>query len=284
MASRSDGEGRPEGRRMSFFEHLEELRQRLKVVIAAFLVAFIVMLVFSIQPVDVAGTTTYLPVPTVDQTHTIPAQFIVLLSRSLVQGSANLTVLGPGEAIVAQLKVAMFLAAVITSPIATYQFWGFVAPALKPNERRLIMRITLPVVVLFLFGVLASLLIVLPFMFPFLYGFATALGATALLKLDDFLDFVLWFSIAFGLAFELPVVMYGLSYLGIVSPEFWRSNWRYAAVAIFIFGAVVTPDGSGVTMVLVSAPMLVLYAAGYVAVVRHSRSAAIKARVPAKSS
>jgi sec-independent protein translocase protein TatC len=269
---------------MSFFEHLEELRQRLKVVIAAFLVAFIVMLVFSIQPVEIAGTTAYLPLPTADQGRTIPAQFIVLLSRSLVQESANLTVLGPAEAIVAQFKVAMFLAAVITSPISTYEFWRFVAPALKPNERRLIVRVTLPVVVLFLSGVLVSLLVVLPFVFPFLYGFAASLGATALLKLDDFLDFVLWFSIAFGLAFELPVVMYALSYLGIVTPEFWKTNWRYAIIAIFIFGAVVTPDGSGITMVLVSAPMLVLYAAGYVAVVQRSKHLAMKDRVPAKSS
>lgn len=284
MDRQDDEEDRPEGRRMSFFEHLEELRQRLKVVIAAFLVAFIVMLVFSIQPVVVAGTTAYLPVPSVEPGRTIPAQFIVLLNSSLVRGSASPTVFGPGEAIVAQLKVAMFLAAVITSPVSTYEFWRFVAPALKPNERRLIARIVLPVVVLFVSGVLMALLVVLPFMIPFLYGFAKDLGATALLKLDDFFDFVLWFSIAFGVAFELPVVMYGLSYLGVVKPEFWKSNWRYTVIGIFVFGAVVTPDGSGVTMMLVSGPMLVLYVAGYGAVALHSRRATTTARVPAKSS
>jgi sec-independent protein translocase protein TatC len=273
---RADDRDRPDERRMSFFEHLEELRQRLKIVILAFIVSFIVILTFSIQPVAIGTTTIYLPLPTTDQGRTIPAQLIILLNHSLVQGSASLVVLTPGEAVVAQLKVAMFLAAVITSPITTYEFWRFVAPALRPNERRLIFRITAPVVALFLAGVVVSLLVVLPFTFPFLYAFAAAFGASTFLQLDEFLDFVLWFSLAFGLSFELPVVMYGLSYLGIVAPDFWRKNWRYAAIAIFIFGAVITPDGSGVTMMLVSIPMLFLYVAGYVAVVQRTKRLASK--------
>lgn len=274
----------PDDRRMSFFDHLEELRQRLKIVIAAFIVAFIIMLTFAIQPVPIGNTTIYLPIPTAEQGHTIPAQFIVLLNHSLVQGSANIVVLTPAEAVVAQLKVAMFLAALIVSPLTTYEFWRFVSPALKPNERRLIFRITAPVVALFITGVLISLLVVLPFTFPFLYAFAAAFGATSFLQLDEFLDFVLWFSLAFGLAFELPVVMYGLSYLGIVTPDFWKKNWRYAAIAIFIFGAVITPDGSGITMMFVSIPMLFLYVAGYAAVVRRTKRLASKDLSPAKSS
>ena len=79
------------------------------------------------------------------------------------------------------------------------------------------------------------------------------------------------FSLAFGLAFELPVVMYGLSYLGIVTADFWKKNWRIAAIAIFVFGAVITPDGSGVTMMLVAVPMLFLYVGGYVAINRRER-------------
>lgn len=256
---------------MTFFEHLEELRRRLKVVIVAFILAFVFMLTFSIQPVYLSQTPIWMPLPTANQGETIPAQFIVLLNHSLVQGSAILVVLTPWEAVIAQLKVAMFLAAVITSPVTTYEFWRFVAPALKPSERRLIFRISTPVVALFLIGVLVSLLVVLPFTFPFLYAFAFSFGAQPFLRLEEFLDFVLMFSLAFGLSFELPVVMYGLSYLGIVTPDFWKRNWRYATIAIFIFGAVITPDGSGVTMMLVSIPMLFLYLAGYVAVARRNK-------------
>lgn len=276
MERRADDRDRPEERRMSFFEHLEELRQRLKIVIVGFIVAVIVILTFGIQPVTIGDTTLLMPVPTLEPGQTIPAQLIRFLYGSLVQGSAELTVLAGPEAIVVYFKVAMFLAAVLISPLSTYEFWRFVAPALKASERRLITRLTVPVVALFLSGVLVSLLVVLPFTFPFLYSFASSLGATPLLQLDGFLDFVLWFSLAFGLSFELPVVMYGLSYLGIVAPDFWKKNWRYAAIAIFIFGAVITPDGSGITMMLVSIPMLFLYVVGYVAVVRRTKHLASK--------
>lgn len=271
MASALDDEDPPEERRMTFFEHLEELRTRLKRVVIAFLVAFIIMLTFSFQPVDVSGSTIWLPLPTLQQNQTIPTQLIRVLNTSLVQGSAQIIVVNPPEAVVIQLKVAMFLAVLLTSPVITVEFWRFVGPGLKPKERRLIFRLTAPVVILFIGGVLMSLLVVLPFTFPFLYSFALGVGAEPLLRLEDFLDFVVMFSLAFGLAFELPVVMYGLSYLGIVQPDFWKKNWRYAAVAIFIFGAVITPDGSGITMMLVALPMLVLYAAGYAAIVLRSR-------------
>jgi sec-independent protein translocase protein TatC len=98
------------------------------------------------------------------------------------------------------------------------------------------------------------------------------LGANLLLLFaDDFISFVLLFMLAFGLAFELPVLMYGLTALGIISSEFWKKNWRFAAIAIFVFGAIITPDGSGITMFLVALPMLALYVLGYAASVRLER-------------
>ena len=78
-----------------------------------------------------------------------------------------------------------------------------------------------------------------------------------------FISFVIIFLIAYGLVFELPIIMVGLTRLGVVSPEFWAENWRYAFVGMIIFGAVVTPDGSGVTQIIVAAPMMVLYVIGY---------------------
>ncbi len=256
---------------MSFFEHLEELRARLKIVLIAFIIVFVIMLTFSFEPITVSGTTLWVPLPTLQQNETIPTQFINLLNESLVQGSARLVVLTAPEAVVVQLKVGMFLAAIVTAPVSTYEFWRFVAPGLKPKERQLLFRLSAPVVALFVAGVLMSLLVVLPFTFPFLYGFAFPIRAEPFLRLEEFLDFVLMFSLGFGLAFELPVIMYGLSTLGIVQPDFWKRNWRYAAVAIFIFGAVITPDGSGITMMLVSIPMLVLYAGGYAAIMLRTK-------------
>src|SRR5207247_1595427 len=187
VATLAADEDRADGRKMSFFEHLEELRNRLKIVIIAFIAVFVIMLTFTIEPVMVSSTTLWLPVPTFDQGNTIPAQVIVLLNHSLVRGSAELIIVTPWEAVIVQLKVAMFMAVIFTSPLITYEFWRFVAPALKPSERRLLFRISAPVVVLFLAGVMMSLLVVLPFTFPFLYGFAFPIGARPFLDLEEFL-------------------------------------------------------------------------------------------------
>jgi sec-independent protein translocase protein TatC len=174
--------------------------------------------------------------------------------------------------VVVQLKTALFLALLVTSPLTAYEIGKFVGPALKPSERRLLFRVTIPILLLFLAGVLLCLVVVLPFTFSLLFTYQTALGANLLLLFaDDFISFVLLFMLAFGLAFELPVLMYGLSALGVVSSEFWKKNWRFAAVAIFVFGAIITPDGSGITMFLVALPMLALYVFGYLATVRLER-------------
>src|SRR3989454_10839793 len=106
-------------------------------------------------------------------------------------------VLTPWEPVIVQFKVALFLAIVAISPISTYEFWRFVAPALRPKEKRLILRVSIPVVLLFLGGGVMSLVVVLPFTFTFLYGVAIAVGAAPLLQLPGFLDLVLLFSLAF---------------------------------------------------------------------------------------
>src|SRR5207244_1752051 len=133
----------------------------------------------------------------------------------------------------------------------------FIGPALQPSEERLILRITVPLGALFLSGVALCFIVVLPFTFNLLYSVQTVLGANFLVLYgDDFIDFVLLFTLAFGLAFQLPVLMYGLSALGIVRSDFWKQYWRFAAIAIFLFGAIITPDGSGITMFLVALPEL----------------------------
>jgi sec-independent protein translocase protein TatC len=264
--ARGGDSGGIRGPLIGFFEHLEEARKRLKVVLWAFVVAFAVFLVFSFQYVVVLGIPMWLPLPTLNLQESIAQQFFVAVRAWLVPSYVRPAVFTAWEAVIVQFKVALFLAIVATSPISTYEFWRFVAPALRPKEKRLIVRVSIPVVVLFLAGVAMSFVVVLPFTFPFLYSIAIAMGAEPFLQLGEFLDFVLLFSLAFGVAFELPVIMYGLSVLGIVSPEFWKRHWRFAVIAIFFFGAAITPDGSGVTMMMVALPMLALYVAGYFAV------------------
>ena len=283
MARAGDEAAGNEGRPMRFFEHLEELRRRLRVVVYVVLAAFLVFLGFSFQYVVIFGVPMWLPLPTLNLQEGIAQQFFVALRAWLVPSYVTSVVLTPWEPVIVQFKVALFLAIVATSPVSTYEFWRFVAPALRPREKRMIVRVSVPVVLLFLAGVAMSLLVVLPFTFTYLYGVAIALGATPLLQLQEFLDFVLLFSLAFGLAFELPVVMYGLTALGVVEADFWKHHWRIATFAIFFFGAAITPDGSGVTMMLVAIPMLGLYVGGYAAVRIGLRRTAPEGR-PAKSS
>src|SRR5437899_5129052 len=237
---------------LRFFDHLEELRKRLKVVVYAFIVAFSVFLFFSFRYVVVLGVPMWLPLPALSFQEGIALQFFVAIRAWLVPPYVSPVFLTPWDPVIVQFKVALFLAIVAISPISTYEFWRFVAPALRPKDRRMIVRVSVPVVLLFFAGVAVSFPVVLPFTFTFLYGIAIAMGALPLLDLQQFLDFVLLFSLGFGVAFELPVVMYGLSVLGVVEAEFWKRHWRLATFAIFFFGAAITPDGSGVTMMLIA--------------------------------
>jgi len=255
---------------MSFFEHLEELRERLKVIIVVVIIFFVLFMTMGLGQIDVGSRRIPMLVPALGPSEKpVGTQFFLWLKGYLVPDSVNglrvnFTFKQPWDGIVVQIKAAFFLALLFASPLIAYEFGRFIGPALKPSEKRLVIRVTVPILVLFLSGVLLCFVVVLPFTFNLLYTVQTTLGANVLLLFaDDFISFVLLFMLAFGLAFQLPVVMYGLSYVGIVSANFWKKYWRFATIAIFVFGAVITPDGSGVTMMLVSIPMLVLYALGY---------------------
>ncbi len=263
-------EDHPDESRMTFWEHLDELRSRLKVVLAAILVLFVVFMTFALDAVRVFGVDLPILVPAFASDQTPMAnQFFRALVASLVPTQVGgvqitLTAKAPWDGVLVQIKAAFFLAVVAASPLIAHEFAAFLRPGLKPSERRLILRVTIPSVVLFAAGVVLCYLIVLPFSFTLLYSVQGSLGVSLyLLFLDDFVTFVLLFLLAFGVAFQLPVIMYGLSAVGIVSADFWKRHWRAAALVIFVFGALITPDGSGVTMMLVALPMLLLYVVGY---------------------
>jgi len=131
-----------------------------------------------------------------------------------------------------------------------------------------IIKIVLPVFLLFIFGVVFSYLLVIPFTLNFLYSYGESIGAETFLTVNDFITFVLQFILGFGIAFQLPIIMYLLSLSGLTDSKFWQKNFRYTIIIITIFGAVITPDGSGVTMWFVALPMIALYAVGIVAIRR----------------
>ena len=265
---------RPSERRMTFFEHLEELRQRLRIVIVVVIILFVLNLTTSIGAVTVGSTAVPMLLPALGPTSpNIATQFFIAMKNFLVPSRVgpvplNFSFKEPWDAYVVMFKVAFFLAAVTASPLIVYQVGRFVGPALKPPERRLILRVAVPILLLFLSGVALCFVVILPFTFNLLFSVQNLLGANLLILYgDSFIDFVLLFTLAFGLAFQLPVLMYGLTALRIVPADFWKKYWRFATIAIVVFGAIITPDGSGITMFLVALPMLALYVGGYVAAV-----------------
>jgi len=173
----------------------------------------------------------------------------------------------------------VFLGLVTGMPIVSYHMAKFIAPALYDREKKVIIRLVVPAVFLFLAGILLAFFLLLPFTFRFLYSVSGALGAKHLfLSLDQFLGFTLVFTFGFAATFELPVIMYALTATTLVKAAMWRKYWRFATIGIFFLAAIITPDASGVTMLLVAFPMLGLYLAGYVASAVHERRASRSAR------
>jgi len=252
--------------------HLEELRKRLlRMVLAVGLICLFV-LSFHLTPFDYSGITLYYP--TLDPLDNIAAQLTVAMKDQLVPDSVQLIQTAPGQAFFAQFYVAGLLGLVFGMPVIVREFIAFISPALDKKETRIIRNITIPAVALFVIGCLFSYYFVTPQILEFLYTYGQVSGLVTFLNVVDFITFVLQFLLAFGISFQLPMVMYAVSASGMVEPKFWRRNIRYAIVIIIIFGAIITPDGSGVTMWFVSLPMMALYLLGMVFVERQGRQTA----------
>ena len=146
---------------------------------------------------------------------------------------------------------------------------GFLAPALKETEVKISRNIAIPALALFIGGCTFSYITVIPYILDFLYTYGESAGLVTFLNVMDFVGFVLQFLIAFGLSFQLPLIMYAFTASGMTDGKFWRKNIRYSMVAIVIFGAVITPDGSGITMWFIAGPMIALYFGGLIAAERH---------------
>jgi sec-independent protein translocase protein TatC len=147
----------------------------------------------------------------------------------------------------------------------------YVLPALYEEERGIVSSIFYTSLVLFFAGCTFAYFILIPNTFAILYSFAGPLSVTPFFSLDSFIWTVFNLTILTGVAFLMPIMMFILSAIGIVSATFWRVHWRGAVVAIVVFAAVVTPDGTGVTMVILSIPLLLLYGLGILLSSRRGR-------------
>lgn len=241
-------------------QHLEELRKRVIRVIIAIGVIFVFIISCHLYPIQINGIQLYYP--GLDPINNIAAQITTYMKINLVPHGVQLIQTQPGQALFAQIYVGALVSLVLGMPIIIKESVGFIKPALKEREIKVTRNIALPALILFIAGCIFSYFLVIPYMLEFLYMYGDASGLITFLNIMDFITFVLQYLLAFGASFELPLIMYAISVIGIVGSDFWRKNIRYAILAIIIFGAIVTPDGSGVTMWFIAAPMMALYIGG----------------------
>lgn len=252
--------------------HLEELRKRLIRIVLTVVIISVFILSFHLNAFEYNGITLYYPTP--DPLDNIAAQVTVAMKDQMVPESVQLIQTAPGQAFFAQFYVAGLLGIIFGMPLIVKELVGFVSPALDKKETKIIRNITIPAVGLFITGCLFSYFFVTPYILEFLYKYGEASGLVTFLNIVDFITFVLQFLLAFGISFQLPLVMYAVSASGMTDKKFWRKNIRYAIIVIVIFGAVITPDGSGITMWFVAGPMMALYLVGMIFVERQGRQIA----------
>jgi len=228
--------GADEQGKMSFFDHLTELRTRI---------------VWSLIPSAIGlGISLY-----------FTTSVMKFLTRDL---KTELVFTTPTEAFWTYMKVAMIMGLFIAMPVILWNVWAFVAPGLHKHERKYAAPFVIIGSLLFIAGGAFAIFVVVPFAIQFLVSFGQDQGLKAMITVSSYVDFILKFTLAFGVVFEMPVVITLLSMLGIVTPQFLSKNRKYAILINFIIAAVLTPTPDVVNQSLMAGPLCVLYEVGII--------------------
>ncbi len=240
-----------------------ELRRRVVRIALVLGPIFGFLLTFQLRFADVnlAGHTVPVVYPFPNLFLNVTAQVFVAMTALLPRG-VLLFNLGIADAVMVQVEIGALLTLILGMPWIIHEAGAFLVPALRKNERELLRQIGIPATVLFVVGTLIGLLFITPLTLTFLFEYVGALGVAEQLSIQSFVTFTILYPLAFGIVFELPVFVYALTRVGAVPASAWRKHWRGAIIGSLIFGMLVTPDNSGVTMLLVATPMIALYLAG----------------------
>jgi len=225
---------------MPFLDHLEELRQRLFYCAAAFAVGVVVAYVLFTQ------------IPGFD--------VITFLSRPVTPylHGAKLIYTHPGDAFQIILDAGFAVALVVAAPVILYQIWGFVSPAMYTHEKKVVLPVLMGIILLFIAGVALAFTLVLPRTIRFLVGVESN-ALTPMISASEYFGFAINMCLAFGAAFELPIVVMGLTAMGLLTPAFLRQGRRWAAVGVLVAGSFITPDPT--SMVAIALPLYLLFEA-----------------------
>lgn len=224
-----------EDKKLPFTVHLEELRSRLIRCFIAIAVGFVISYAFKERIFRVLARP---------------------LLAALQQGN-TLIFTGVTEAFFTYLKVSLLSGIMLAIPVILYQFWMFIAPGLYRKERKIMLPIVFLSSFFFLAGALFGYFIVFPYGFKFLLGFASP-NIRAMPAMKEYLGFASKLLLAFGLVFEMPLVITFLARLGLVSVDFLKKNRKYAILLFFTFAAILTPPDV-VTQIMMAIPLMLLY-------------------------
>lgn len=223
-------------------DHLLELRQRLILMLVGFVVVFAICYYYS-EPIF---------------------QFLVRPLANLLQEKGEgrrLIYTGLTEAFLTYIKVAAFAAAFLSFPLFAMQIWRFIAPGLYENERKLCVGLFLATPLLFFSGAVFAYTIIFPNAYEFFLSFESNTGYLPIqleAKVNEYLSFVMRLIFAFGICFELPVVLTLLAGTGMITPQTLIDKWRIAVVLIFVIAAFITPPDI-LSMVGLALPLIMLY-------------------------
>ena len=183
------------------------------------------------------------------------ADLLDLLIRPIADQGVYFT--APNEAFLARLKISAVVGMFVVLPFILFRVYGFILPGLYGKERRVVTPLLLSTTLLFYTGAAFAFLVVIPQVITFLLSFGTDAMAP-LIGVGPYFNFVSRLCLAFGLVFELPLLVLALSVVGIVNPRMLLRTWRFAVIAIAVVSAVLTPPDV-ISQVMMSVPVLILY-------------------------
>lgn len=225
---------------MTFTEHLAELRRRLLISVAAVIVFSVAALAF-IKP-------------------------ILRIIEDVFLRGISLHVFSPAEIIRVQLKLSILVGLVVAFPIVLYQAYAFIAPALDRRLRKRMVWYALPSFALSALGLAVCGFLVLPYVMSKLLMYTQSSGVIGTYQLEPTVGFVTLLLAIFAVMFQLPIVLSILASVGLVNSRMLARGWRYAVIVIALAAAIAAPDGNPLTMALLAAPLLVLYAVSVIVV------------------
>jgi sec-independent protein translocase protein TatC len=231
-----DLEDDSEGGKMSFLEHLDELRRRIIYAVLSLAGGFIICCFFIQQLFD----------------------FIMRPLQEMLPPGGTLVYTDPTEAFVLYIKIAAIAGLLLASPLIFMQVWLFIAPGLYSHEKKWAIPFVAMSTVFFVAGAAFSHYVVFPLTWRFFVGFTTDI-LSFMPRIEPAFSMYLRLTLIFGIVFQLPTLVLFLARMGVLTARFMIRNVKYALLIIIIISAVVTPDGGGVSLVAMAGPMMLLY-------------------------